>query len=408
MKNKSYKLFSLLIVLIITSCNGQSNKSTASKTNNSKSIASNYIEGKDYLEFKRARVMDTKGFSKPVEAYSILIPNQWKLESDIMWNPPGTTCAGNNLSIKAMSPDGNYSFEFLPNSLWTYFTDQQLGEFTQRQQYPEYCSYGEPMNAMDYFKNVFVPNDLGNAQIVEVKDNPEGQKILQEKGEKSRLKMMRYSNGQINIYASSITATVKWDSGKEALVLCGVVIIEGIDRNNYNGNIEKTYVTTAMEKVVLKYPKGEKERASSILSVIMPSFRTNTEYKNTVEKFWDNVSEQSWKTHYGKLRMMDAETERMGREIISKGQQNLNNMDANMRSWEAKQASQDRMHTSFIKTIREVENYSDATGKVELSSGYNHAWSRSDGSSFIMSDNPNFDPSSVFQDQQWKEMRKVE
>jgi hypothetical protein len=62
----------------------------------------------------------------------------------------------------------------------------------------------------------------------------------------------------------------------------------------------------------------------------------------------------------------------------------------------------------FIKTIREVENYSDATGKVELVSGYNHAWSKSDGSSFIMSDNPNFDPSSVFQDQRWKEMKKVE
>ncbi|MCA0348883.1 MAG: hypothetical protein LCH35_06450 [Bacteroidetes bacterium] len=62
----------------------------------------------------------------------------------------------------------------------------------------------------------------------------------------------------------------------------------------------------------------------------------------------------------------------------------------------------------FIKTIREVENYSDATGKVELVTGYNHAWSRSDGSSFIMSDNPNFNPSSVFQDQRWKEMKKVE
>jgi len=408
MKNISYKLFSLLLVLIITSCNGQSNKSNVSKTNNSKSIASTYKEGQDYVEFKRARILDKKGFTTPIEAYSVLIPNQWKLESDIMWNPPGTTCAGNNMSLKAFSPDGKYSFELLPISLWSFATNPQLAQFQQQQQFPEYCGYGEPMNAMDYFKKVFAPNELGNPQIIEVKDNPEGQKILQEKAEKSRLKIMRYSSGQINVYSSSVTATVKWSSGTEALVLCSVMITESIIQNNYNGSYDKTYATTAMERIVLKYPKGEKERASSILSVIMPSFRTNTEYKNTVEKFWDNVSEQSWRTHYGKLRMMDAETERMGREIISKGQQNLNNMDANMRSWEAKQASQDRMHTSFIKTIREVENYSDATGKVELVSGYNHAWSRSDGSSFLMSDNPNFDPSSVFQDQQWKEMRKVE
>ncbi len=408
MKIVSFHFIIFLLALSLTSCNGQSNDNGTSKKSKSKSTASNYIEGKDYLEFKRARIMDIKGFSQPVEAYSILIPNQWKFESDVMWNPPGTSCAGNNLSIKTVSPDGNYSFEFLPNSLWTYFTDPQLGEFTRNQQFPVYCGYGEPMNAMDYFKKVFVPNDLGNPQIVEVKDNIEGQKVLQEKGEKTRLKMMRYSNGQINIYASSITATVKWGSGEEALILCGVIITEGIDRNNYNGNIEKIYVTTAMEKVVLKYPKGEKEKASSLLSVILPSFRTNTEYKNTVEKFWDNVSEQSWITHYGKLRMMDAQTAQMGRDAIKKGQQNLDNMDDNMRNWEAKQQSQDRMHTNFIKTIREVDNYSDATGKVELSSGYNHAWSRGDGSSFIMSDNPNFDPSAVFQDQQWKEMKKVQ
>jgi hypothetical protein len=55
-----------------------------------------------------------------------------------------------------------------------------------------------------------------------------------------------------------------------------------------------------------------------------------------------------------------------------------------------------------------VENYRDETGKIEMSSGYSHAWSRSDGSSFIMSNNPNFDPSLVFQDQQWKEMKKVD
>ncbi len=79
-----------------------------------------------------------------------------------------------------------------------------------------------------------------------------------------------------------------------------------------------------------------------------------------------------------------------------------------MRNWEASQQSQDRMHTNFVKAIREVETYKDVTGTVELSSGYNHAWSRGDGSSFIMTDNPNFNPSSVFQDQQWKEMQKTE
>ena len=105
--------------------------------------------------------------------------------------------------------------------------------------------------------------------------------------------------------------------------------------------------------------------------------------------------------------MTDELSRQIGEQTIRNGQKRLNDMDANMRSWEAKQLSQERMHTNFVKSIREVENFRDETGKVELSSGYNHAWSRSDGSSFIMSVNPNFDPSAVFQDQRWKEMKKV-
>ncbi len=72
-----------------------------------------------------------------------------------------------------------------------------------------------------------------------------------------------------------------------------------------------------------------------------------------------------------------------------------------MRNWKASQQSQDRIHTNFIKTIREVENYRDESGKVKLSAGYNYARSRGDGSSYILSDNPNFDPAAVFLDNNW-------
>jgi len=105
--------------------------------------------------------------------------------------------------------------------------------------------------------------------------------------------------------------------------------------------------------------------------------------------------------------MLDEQTRQIGENAIRKGQQNLTNMDANMRSWEASQQSQDRIHTNFVKAIREVETYHDETGTVELNSGYDHAWSRSDGSSYIMSDNPNFDPAAVFLDNKWKEMKRV-
>ncbi len=411
-KNIFFLLLTVSIVLLVPGCNGQNNPNASNKiSNNSDKMnteSTKYTAGKEYTQFVRARIMDKVGFEQPVEAFSILIPDNWKFDGGIMWNPPGSSCAGINQGMKAISPDGLYSFEMMPNYMWSFTTDQQLAQFNQRQQYPQYCSFGEPMNADAYFKSVFAPNELGNPQVISIKENTGGMQALQESNEKTRQELMRYGASQVNFYPSGIYATVKWANNSEAIIICGVNIIETVIPNPYNGSYSKNFTSVASERIVFMYPTGENEKAANMLSVMMGSIRTNTAWKNAVDNFWLAIRQQSNTIHIGKIRMMDEQTRQIGNAAIKQGQQNLNNMDANMRNWEATQQSQDRIHTNFVKAIREVENYQDETGRIELSSGYNHAWSRSDGSSFIMSDDPNFDPSSVFQDQRWKEMKKVE
>lgn len=396
-------LLSSICWLLVISCNSQTNSNTKNNTESKE-----YIAGKDYTEFVRIRILDKVGFQQPVEAFSLLIPKNWTFDGNIIWSQPGTTCAGTNKGMKAESPDGKYSFEMMPNYIWGYIDDPQLAQFSQQQQYPEYCSYGEPLNAEAYFKKVFAPTELGNPQIISLKESSSGVQSLKESGDKIKQEMRSYGANQVNIYPSGINAHVKWNNGSEAIVLCCVNIIETLIPNNYNGTYNKSYTSIALERFVFVYPSGEYEKATSMLSVIMGSIITNPTWKSTVDNFWRGVREQSNRDHIGKLAMINEQTKKMGEMIIKKGNANLKAMDDNMRSWEASQQSQDRIHTSFIKAIREVENYQDETGKVEMVSGYNYAWSRSDGSSFIMSDNPNFDPSSVFQDQSWKEMKKVD
>lgn len=416
---KRQNLYMLLIgvssLLFVSSCNSQTNSNTSKNISNNSANShkmdaqsTKYVSGKDYTQFVRARIMDKVGFAQPVEAFSLLIPETWKFEGGILWNPPGSSCAGTNQDMKAVSPDGLYSFEMMPNYMWSYTTDPQVAQFQQQKQFPKYCSFGEPMNAEAYFKQVFAPNDLGNPQIISIKENTSGVQALQESFDKSRQEMMQYGASQVNYYPSGISAVVKWNNNAEAIVICGVVIMEMVIPNQYNGSYSKSFTSMASERVVFMYPAGERDKAANMLTVMMGSIRTNTAWQNSVNSFWLATRQQSNIEHIGRIRMLDEQTRQMGNAAIRQGQQNLNNMDANMRSWEASQQSQDRIHTNFVKSIREVENYRDETGTVELSSGNNHAWSRSDGSSFIMSDNPNFDPSSVFQDQQWKEMKKVD
>ncbi|MGI8580698.1 MAG: hypothetical protein ACR2KX_00755 [Chitinophagaceae bacterium] len=411
---KRYIFYHFLIcsvaLLGVGSCNSQNkpvnNKNNSTTSNKVKATSSNYTEGKDYVEFTRARVLDKVGFSQPVEAFSLLIPKTWKFDGDIMWTPPGSPCAGNNLRVKASSPDDKFIFDMLPNYAWNF--DPSQGQMNQSQGTSEFCSYGEPMNAEAYFRNVFARNELGNPEVISVKANPGGVQSLEKNNEKNRQEMMSYGASQVNYYPSAIYANVKWKNGTEGIVLCGINIMEGIIPNIYNGTSNKIFTTSASERIVFAFPAAESDKAANMLSVIMGSVRTNTAWKKSVDDFWLGVRQQSNIAHIGRIRMTDEQTRQMGENAIKKGQQNLNNMDANMRSWEASQQSGDRIHTNFIKAIREVETYRDETGRIELSSGYDHAWSRSDGSSFIMSNNSSFDPSSVFVDQKWKEMKKVE
>ena len=408
MKNSALSLVTLAAILLsVTSCQSQANTAPGKKAISVKETQTKFIEGEDYRLFTRARVIDKAGFSQPIEAFSVLIPKGWTYSGDILWTSPGSTCAGTNSYFKATSADGKYSFEMLPSTLWNFVSDPQMAQFQQNNN-TRYCTYGEPLDAAHYMKQVFIPTELGNAQILEIKTNESGAREMLQKAEKYKQEMDNYGYGQSNFYPSAVHAKLKWSDGTEGLTLCGVMIMEGIVPNPYDGSYSKTYTSSAIERIVFKYPAGEGDKAANMLSVIMSSLRTNLPWKNSVDNFWLHVRQKKHTDHVGRIRMMDELTRQIGETTIRNGQKNLDNMDANMRSWEATQSSQDRMHTNFIKSIREVETYRDETGKVELSSGYNHSWSRSDGSSFIMSDNPNFDPSSVFQDQRWKEMKKID
>jgi hypothetical protein len=220
--------------------------------------------------------------------------------------------------------------------------------------------------------------------------------------------MRQYGAGDMQFNQTAINAVVKWPDGKEGQVILGVTNIETLVPNVYNGIYDKMFTTQVMKRTVFRYPTKDSERAKNQFSLIMASFRSNPSWNEAVNNFWKGVRQRKQTEHIGRIAMIDEQTRRMGEEAIRKGNERLKTMDNDLRSWEASQSSQDRMHTNFIKTIREVENYRDESGKYELTSSYSHAWSRSDGTSFVMSDNPNFDPAYVFQDQNWKEMKKVD
>lgn len=368
----------------------------------------NFTEGTDYMIYERVRIFDKAGFSLPAEAYSILLPKGWTYESDIIWNQPGTECTGTFGWFKATSPDRKFSIEILPEFIYTWNSNPQMIQiYTSNPSSSKYCSFREPLNAEQYLRSEFVNAELNNAQIIKVEPNPIVVDEMRKSNQTAITEMQQYGAGEIRFDQTAVNAEVRWPDNTEGMVILGSTIVETGVPNVYNGSVDFVYTTQFSKRTIFKYPAGEKEKARDQLSVIMGSIRTNPWWSESVNKYWKDVRAQRQREHIGKIAIMDAQTRAIGEAAIAKGNQRLKEMDNQMRNWEATQSSQDRIHTNFIKTIREVENYRDETGKYEMTSGYDHAWSRGDGTTFMLSNNPNFDPSSVFQDQNWKEMKKV-
>lgn len=399
------KLVLGLLFLSIVSCKneGSGEKGVLSDSNLS---SGSFVEGKDFTVFERVRIWDKTGFSEPVEALSILLPKNWKTEGEVIWTMPGNACEGNNLKFKAESPDGKYTFEILPIISWNWSSNPQNAQFSSQMQ-TEYCKFRQPISAEEFLRTDFA-QEIGNPEISDVRMNQEVSEKLGKDDQKARMEMMGYGASDMQFENKAVTAKLKWPDGKLGYALCGMKNARLVFPNPYMGTYDEVHSGTAQYRMVFTYPAEDEEKALEMFTVILTSNRTNPDWKKAVDQFWVSVRQNKDRISDEKIRVMDERTKMIAQQTIEQGNRNLQNIDNQTRSWESQPSENDRSVSSFIKTIREVENYQDANGKVELSSGYDHAWSRNDNSSFIMTNNSNFDPSSVFQDQNWQEMKKVD
>jgi hypothetical protein len=143
--------------------------------------------------------------------------------------------------------------------------------------------------------------------------------------------------------------------------------------------------------VSLRHPAGKEAEARKILSTVMSSFRINPEWQAGVARMISNVAQMEQR-EVAKRAAIQHEAAEYSAHL-------------QQRTWEEGQASRDRIAESWGQTLRGVETWHDPSGgSVELSAGYNEAWSRPDGT-YILSNDPNFDPRVVLQED-WRKMEK--
>jgi hypothetical protein len=385
--------------------------------------ASGFVEGRDYTVLQRARFMDAAGFEQPAEAFSVLLPRGWTHEGGVVWKDL-QACRGEMVGARwsASSPDGAIRYEARPVHAWGSSSDPMMQQQLQMLQRQGGCDVGGVVDAAQYLREVFVPRELPGASVTEIRENAPGTRELRAQADAGMARLAQYAGGaRIEVAANAAIARLAWPDGGEGIALVSVQNIITTMPNAFTGIPQRLTNSSASERSVLRFPAARRKEAETVLANLKASVRTNPQWKAAIDGYFARMRQQADAMHHQRMQAIAIQTaanarthaqrmadiQRQGAANTRRFEQRMADMDSSMRAWETQQSSQDRLHTAFVQTIREVETWQGGDGRVELSSGYEHAWSRGDGS-YILSNSPSFDPRSVFLDQHWEALKRAD
>lgn len=384
-----------------------------------KPAPSTAVEGRDYLLLERVRFHDDQGYIPATEAFSVLIPRGWKSEGGSLWKSP-FACAAEMQSFRLSlsSPDGAIRYTSLPVHAWGAASDPMMMQSLMAAAQQGGCEVSGPRRAADYLQQVLLARELSGASVASLRPNPAVEQNLAAGGQRV-VDFVRSRGGQGQVQGEALLAELRWPDGRQGLLSLGVTnIFTGVP-NPMTGAVSQIFSGLASERAWIEFPPQRREEAERILVTLRASFRTNPAWRQRMDEF--NAQLRAWRDQNHSLVMQQLEATRRQNEIAhrqrmadiqARGQANtaafnqrMSSMDANLRSWDASQESSDRIHKQFVQSIREVETWKGSSGAVELSAGYAQAWTRGDGT-YLLSNKPGFDPSSVFRDPAWQELKR--
>jgi uncharacterized lipoprotein NlpE involved in copper resistance len=369
-----------LVVLTFVSCNNQS--STENKSDTVKSKSTDMVEGKDYVLLKRFRITDDYGFSQPVEVSSFLLPANWQVTGGVQWDGR-KKCIPEMMqaSIQAQSPDGAFELMMFPTTQFDWSDDPIYLDAMKRGFNMQSCTIAQPMDAAGYISNNIAP--YLNAQVKSANVIDGLQQQMDEAAMQQTNTARSAGNNAYTHRGSAAEGVLQFNDGKEGLAFC-TVMQTLVTLPGTQGGMTTSYYSYVSLRLVLKYEAGNEVIARKIMSTFFSSARVNPIWSNAVQAFYYAVGKGAQDEGWKQIQISHQAQQEIGENII--------------RSWEARNnrsnaaGSSEEINSQFSQYLRGVDSWTDDDGnKVELTSGYSNAWSRSDGS-YIMSNNPAFNP----------------
>ncbi len=339
-----------------------------------------------YLHMRLVKIIDPSGFGRPMEAASLLLPSDWRVESGVRWTVDiGCPANGIRLSLKAQSPDGRLGFEVFPGYSWKWSDDPQARYYAQPGMSPygiKGCDYLPPYDAAGYLQNIFLPRWRPGSTLVGI-----GQ--VQDLAQALQMEFDAVTGGDTGPVRTDFDAalaaleTPRNGGTDEEWILASLMrttaFLPTLSSLSAGYRMAGSYSLASVYQFGARAPKGELERHERLFDAIYHSFRLNPMWEAAVSQHLQTVGRIVLKGIQDRQRIMHQSQQEIA-AMIEQG--NL-----------GRQAVIERSVERNIQALRGVETYVDPTthDRVELSSGYRGAWSNGLGD-YLLSDVPGFDP----------------
>jgi hypothetical protein len=360
-----------------------------------------------FYRMKLVKIVDAKGFEKPLTAVTMLIPTDWTLRGEVKYELK-TACTDDlvRVAFVAASPDGRTFVELFPSASWTWSDDPNSRQFMEqdRQMKSQFgmksCAIAPPVTSRDFLAKQLLPRVRPGAKVVAAENDPEAQQALAT-GVGQLEAQMRQAGVNVQIRADTSRLRIAWDrqGQPEEEWVTGVTFARGMLAPAYDpmtGRIGQAmgYACGAEFLFGLGAPVGKLEANEKLFRAILGSVRVDPEWQGRVTQAQANIHAIQAKGAADRSR------------ILSKSAEDIRRIQDE--TYQRRQESQDRISQKWSQTIRGVETFQNpGTGEtVELSNRYGNAWSNGKGE-YLLTDSPSFDPNVVLKEN-WTQLTPVE
>jgi len=360
----------------------------------------------DVYRMKLVRIVDERGFERPMTALTLLIPVDWNFQGSVQYGQ-GTGCHANlvHLVFRAASPDGKLAVELLPGNTWQWTDDLNMRTMMQQsnQQMSRYgvrgCDIMAPMTADQFLRQTVIPALRRSARIAASEPLPDAAQRLQEEA----------AQAQQDAARQGIRASVRTDAGRVRLtdVRSGVPVEEWLtamtsslampgpsfDIRTGRAGQAMYYTNSADHVFATMAPQGQLDAQEKLFRLMMGTVRVDPQWQARVQQVVANLQAQDTQGANARSAIATKAGQDMSKIIHDTYQNATASREHSMEGW-----------SQYMRGVQTFRNPN--TGEtVELSNQYGSAWAGPD-STYVLSGSPDFNPNSALQGN-WTRLESV-